>query len=338
MVVAASHGQADFVRDLEEQLRADPPIVGVICVLTGGARVGEVLLVAVALIEEERGPRGDPVFEDGHVHHAPAEPLFVGTPQQVAEDFEFVNRGPGRDIDGAGGGVAAPERSLGSAQDFHLCDVIEGERARGSLVVLVDAVDMKSGGGIGQALVADATNGKAGHAEGFPVLEIRNLGGQGFDVVDAAVEELRAAQRGNRRGGFLEFRRALLGCDQDLLDARVFGLPGCFARRHGFHQLGIHHRGRRRFGLLRLHFEESRFVFGQGTDRDQEQGQKQSCCGAQDLLPERGFARDSSLAMILVHGGGLPVNPQTRNGDPGVAMRSNRFVPPHISLPFQNSK
>ena len=309
VAVAASQGQAGCIRDLEEQLRADAPVVGVGSVLAGGARVGEVVLVAVALVEEKSGPRGNSVFDNRDVHHAPAEPLLVRTPEQVAEDFEFVDRGPGRNIDGAGGGVPAPERALGAAQDLHLGNVIEGERARGGLVVLVDAVDMKCRGGICGALVADAPDRDAGHAESLAVLEIRDLGGQGFDVIDSPVEELRAAQRGDRGGGFLEFRRTLLGGDQDLLDAPVFGLRGCFARCLGFYQIGIHDRGRRRLELLGGSFEGSRLALGLGVDGDQEQGQEESCRGARGLLRERGLAPDSLLETILAHGGLLPVSP-----------------------------
>ena len=133
---------------------------------------------------------------------------------------------------------------------------------------------MKSGGGIGEALVAYAADGEAGHAKGLAVLKIRDLGGQGFDVVDAPIEELRPAQRGNRCGGFLDIRSALFGGDQDFLDTVVFGLRGPFAGFLGFHQVRIGQGFNRLRCTLTPGFRLSQQGRGCGEEKKQKQRKK----------------------------------------------------------------
>ena len=76
MAVPAAQGQAELIRDVEEYLGANAPVLGVVGVLAGGSRINEILLVAVAVVEEGRRPEGDLVLKERNVDDAATEPLL----------------------------------------------------------------------------------------------------------------------------------------------------------------------------------------------------------------------------------------------------------------------
>ena len=165
--------------------------------------------------EERAGDRGAGLDE------------IVGAVGEFAVRFPIEGRFPGRDDDGAGGGVLAEERALRAAQHGDLVDVGKVEGGGGGAAV-PDAIDIEADAGFeavigladGDDAAAEAADGEAGVARvGRAVVEGGDEQGELPGVDGVAGVEKAAGDGGQRDGDALGGFVAQAGGDDDFGEA-----------------------------------------------------------------------------------------------------------------------
>ena len=173
--LAVEHPDAGGVRDVPGQGASPSEHVAPVNVVvdtrqsiaTGiGLPVGDVLDVAVSAQLVAGNARREALAQ-GHVQGHLQAPVRVIAHFHINEPFPLVElRALGDEVDGAAGGVAAEQRALGSAQDFHALHVeeLDGIEVGGD----GDFVQVRRNAGFPGApndQIADAANAEAGTAE-----------------------------------------------------------------------------------------------------------------------------------------------------------------------------
>src|SRR5690606_19305366 len=129
-----------------------------------GIGVGAVIAETVAIVVAHGEARGELLADDGQVHHRLDLAVLVVADFALDVAFQLAGGVIGLDVEGAAGGVAAKQRTLGAAQHFRLGDIEHVDVTAGG-AGQVDAVDVGGDRGIGAAAGGNLGVAANGHED-----------------------------------------------------------------------------------------------------------------------------------------------------------------------------
>ena len=229
IIIGAETDREILVRRIE-RLEARADILRVVGVL--GDALRDILIVEIPgmILGAESGAHRQ-IVRDRNIRHA------LGVDRTVIAEGDrgipgiFLRRIVGDDVHRAGGGVAAIQRSLRTAQHFDAVDIVEGA-AGAARTAVIDAIDIEGDSRIadlGVVGAADATDEDFHRIAVIADLQGRHGIRQGQSIVDAGILQRIAGQGGDRDRHVLRAFGSLLGGHYHLVDAggrRRLGVRG----------------------------------------------------------------------------------------------------------------